>query len=109
MISYEIGYTTEWLCDFHMAWYPFDSQSCTMKFLQQEDSLVLVPETVEYIGGDLAQHFIRNITMCSILLDGKQGVAVEVILGRPVFSSFLTVSREATALEVVEDDFRPKS
>merc|ERR1711971_823263 len=92
MISYEIGYTTEWLCDFHMAWYPFDSQSCTMKFLQQEDSLVLVPETVEYIGGDLAQHFIRNITMCSIMLDGKQGVAVEVILGRPVFSSFLTVT-----------------
>ena len=34
----------------------------------------------------------RNITMCSILMDGKQGVAVEVILGRPVFSSFLTVS-----------------
>lgn len=63
MISYEIGYTTEWLCDFHMAWYPFDSQSCTMKFLQQEDSLVLVPETVKYIGGDLEQHFIRNITM----------------------------------------------
>ena len=60
MISYEIGYTTEWLCDFHMAWYPFDSQSCTMKFLQQEDSLVLVPETVKYIGGDLEQHFIRT-------------------------------------------------
>ena len=59
MISYEIGYTTEWLCDFNMAWYPFDSQSCTMKFLQQEDSLVLVPENVEYIGGELEQHFIR--------------------------------------------------
>ena len=32
--------------------------------------------------------------MCSILLDGKQGVAVEVILGRPVFSSFLTVNKK---------------
>ena len=70
-----------------------------MKFLQQEDSLVLVPETVKYIGGDLEQHFLRNITMCSILLDGKQGVAVEVILGRPVFSSFLTVNKKGFSHE----------
>ena len=38
--------------------------------------------------------------MCSILMDGKQGVAVEVILGRPVFSSFLTVRATNNGLYV---------
>ena len=37
---------------------------------------------------------LQECPMCSILLDGKQGVAVEVILGRPVFSSFLTVNKK---------------
>ena len=42
---------------------------------------------------------LTPITMCSILLDGKQGVAVEVILGRPVFSSFLTVNKKISRMK----------
>ena len=91
MISYEIGYTTEWLCDFHMEWFPFDTQSCIMEFLQQDDSVILVPDKVKYSGGDLPKHFIRNLTICSFSKDGQQGVIVEIVLGRPIFSSFLTV------------------
>ena len=91
MISYEIGYTTEWLCDFHMEWFPFDTQSCIMEFLQQDDSVILVPDKVMYSGGDLPKHFIRNLTICSFSKDGQQGVIVEIVLGRPIFSSLLTV------------------
>ena len=91
MISYEIGYTTEWLCDFHMEWFPFDTQSCIMEFLQQDHSVILVPDKVMYSGGDLPKHFIRNLTICSFSKDGQQGVIVEIVLGRPIFSSFLTV------------------
>ena len=92
MISYEIAFTIEWLCDFHMNWYPFDTQSCKMEFLQQEDSVQPVPQTVAFSGSDLPQHFLRKIAMCSTTIDGKRGVIVEIILGRPIFSSFLTVS-----------------
>ena len=92
MISYEIGYTTEWLCDFHMEWFPFDTQSCVMEFLQQDDSVILVPDSVKYSGGDLPKHFIRNLTICSFSKGGQQGVIVEIVLGRPIFSSFLTVN-----------------
>ena len=92
MISYDNAFTVEWLCDFHMGWYPFDTQSCTMEFLQQEDSVRPVPQTVLFSGGDLPQHFLRKIAMCSTSVDGKQGVVVEIILGRPIFSSFLTVN-----------------
>ena len=92
MISYDIAYTTEWLCDFHMEWYPFDTQSCKMEFLQQEDSIRPVPESVVFSGSDLPQHFLRDVAMCSTTIDGKEGVIVEIILGRPIFSSFLTVN-----------------
>ena len=91
MILYDNGFTIEWLCDFHMEWFPFDTQSCTMEFLQAEDTVRLLPESVEYSGGELPQHFIRNITMCSEMLNGKEGVIVEIIFGRPLSSKFLTV------------------
>ena len=52
----------------------------------------IVPEAVDYLGHKLPQHFIRSIAMCSAKLNGKEGVIVEVILGRPIFSKFLTVS-----------------
>ena len=91
MISYENAFTVEWLCDFHMEWFPFDTQSCRMEFYH-EDSVRLLPELVSYSGGELPQHFLRNITMCSTIIDGKKGVIVEIILGRPIFSSFLTVN-----------------
>ena len=92
MISYEISYTVEWLCDFQMEWFPFDTQSCTMEFLQAENSVRLLPEAVHYLGHQLPQHFIRNITMCPAKLNGKEGIIVEIILGRPLFSKFLTVN-----------------
>ena len=38
MISFEISYTVEWLCDFQMEWFPFDTQSCTMEFHQAKST-----------------------------------------------------------------------
>ena len=92
MISYDNAFAVEWLCDFHMGWYPFDTQSCTMEFLQQEDSVRPVPQSVIFSGGHLPQHFLRKIAMCSTSVDGKHGIIVEIVLGRPIFSSFLTVN-----------------
>ena len=63
----------------------------SMVFLQAENSVRLLPEAVNYLGHQLPQHFIRNIAMCSAKLNGKEGVIVEVILGRPLLSKFLTV------------------
>ena len=102
MISYDIAYTTEWLCDFHMEWYPFDTQSCQMEFLQQEDSIRPVPESVIFSGSDLPQHFLRDVAMCSTTIDGKEGVIVEIILGRPIFSTFLTVNSFVSSVQNIK-------
>ena len=93
LINYEISYTVEFLCNFQMAWFPFDTQSCTMEMYQDEDSIQLVPESVHYSGHELSQHFIRNITMCTGNVGGKEGIIVEIILGRPIFAKFLTVNK----------------
>ena len=92
MISYDKSYTTEWLCDFSMEWYPFDTQSCQMEYLTREELVRPIPETVQFSGNDLPQHYIKKVAMCTKIIDGKQGVVVEIILGRPIFSSLLMVS-----------------
>ena len=92
MISYDKSYTTEWLCDFSMEWYPFDTQSCQMEYLTREDLVRPIPEAVQFSGNELPQHYIKKVAMCTKIIDGKQGVVVEIILGRPIFSSLLMVS-----------------
>jgi hypothetical protein len=102
MITYEKGSTVEWLCDYHMGWYPFDSQSCTMQLYQEDDSINLQPTKVKYLGSEeLAQHFIRDIKICSFMIEGKKGVVVEAIFGRPLFSYFLTVTMPTGMLVLI--------
>ena len=131
-INFFIAYTAEWLCVFHMEWYPFDTQVflwysvfgfgiwrhplvtkpyfwysvfgfdiwrhsfvtqiCKMEFLQQQASVRPIPEKVEVDDMTLPQHYLKGTRMCYTKIDGLQGVVVEIILGRPLFSTFLTVS-----------------
>ena len=67
-----------------------------MELHQAEDSVKLIPESVHYSGEELPQHFIRSIAICSGVVGGEEGVIVEIILGRPLFAKFLTVSTEIT-------------
>ena len=69
-----------------------------MELHQAEDSVQLIPESVHYSGEELPQHFIRSIAICSGRVGGEDGVIVEIILGRPLFAKFLTVSAEITMI-----------
>ena len=101
-LQYDRERTVEWLCHFHMEWYPFDTQSCTMQFRNSYDSIDLVPSKVTYSGPkELPQHYVHTIKMCSALIKGDQGVIVEIILGRPIFSSFLTTTLPTIMLIII--------
>ena len=58
-------FTIEWLCDFDLQWFPFDSQHCFLHFWQDEKSLIyLNPGTVNYTGPiQLPQHFVKDVTI----------------------------------------------
>ena len=91
-----------WLCDFQMEWYPFDIQSCTMQFRIQDDSISFVPKSVTYKGpNELPQHYVHVVKMCSATIEGSQGIIVEIILGRPLFSSFLTTTLPTVMLIII--------
>ena len=75
-----------------MSWYPFDSQLRTMKIYVKDDAISFIPDTIKYSGPeDLTLHFVRDVVFCSFPIKGKSGIVVEVVLGRPLIGSILTV------------------
>ena len=89
------AYNTEFLCEYSMAWYPFDSQTCHLDFVLDASAAAfvkLVNGTLEYWGPvELAQYFVRNTLMQEYVYRGRTGVRVLVVLGRRLLSNILTV------------------
>ena len=87
-------YTYAWNCAFDFSLYPFDTQYCTMKLgLQEADTMFLKlnPVKIKHAGSkdELAQYTIEKISFCSD--KENQGLVVNIVLGRPLISSILTV------------------
>ena len=92
-IGHKKQYSVDWLCDFNMEWYPFDTQSCTMEILNQDRSVEFELDNLAYLGPtDLPQHFVDNFNMCVKNIKDGQRIIVEVVLGRPIFASFCTTT-----------------
>ena len=90
----------DFICNFELSWYPFDSQSCFLNF--SLDSAIFVELTagsILYLGReDLAQYFVRNT---SITETGQGTVAVRVGLGRRILSPLLTVYVPTLMLNII--------
>ena len=95
-------YSVEWLCDFHMEWYPFDTQICTMHFTNKVENVKFVQDTLNYLGPkQLPQHFVDNVSMCLKNVKEGQNIIVEVVFGRPLFATFLTTTLPTVMLIVI--------
>ena len=79
-------YKQSFLCDYKMAWYPFDVQRCRMTMAIQrafEPFVNLVAEEIAYDGERfLTKYEIHNVTMDVIDLGFTHAVFVEITLGR---------------------------
>ena len=92
IISYLRQMSVPWLCVYDMRWYPFDTQICTMELIPSDPSVTLNPTFVNYSGPmQLTQHFVKEVTICPFMFQDKPGIIVEVILGRPIFCTILSV------------------
>ena len=101
-LQWERDLTVEWICNFHMQWYPFDTQSCTMMFWNEEILINFIPSNLSYLGPtELEQYIVKDFTICSTTINGDQGMVVEVVLGRPLFSFFLTTTLPTGMLIVI--------
>ena len=56
------------------------------------ENLTLNPINIGYNGSKmLPQQYVEDVTMCSGIVNGRQGIIVTVVISRPLFSSILTV------------------
>ena len=82
----------EWVCNFDLFWYPFDTQSCSLRFYIKQDYADLFPDMIAYSGPiELIQFNIQNYTICSTMMKGRHGVEATIVFGRPLISNILTV------------------
>ena len=95
-------YSIDWLCEFNMEWYPFDTQSCTMQLLNYDIMTQFDLNTLEYTGPTkLSQHIVLDLQMCSETTNNVQKVVVEFIFGRPLFATFITTTLPTVILMVI--------
>ena len=90
IINYQREFAVEWMCDFDLTWYPFDSQLCSLHFYDTGKLVNLVPVSVNYLGpNQLSQHFFKSVSICSNRIENQTGITVEVYLSRPLFGSIM--------------------
>ena len=94
-------YETEFICLYNMAWYPFDSQTCSLDFkldVTEKAFVRLDTGFLDYSGPvDLTQYFVRSTTMTYY----DEGVRVSIFLGRRLLSNILTVYVPTILLNVM--------
>ena len=99
-------YNTEWICTYDMAWYPFDTQTCSMIFTTTGETgnfVELIQGSFKYEGPkELTRYFIRDNKIFIInLQSGFQGISAEVTLGRRLLATILTVFLPTILLNVI--------
>lgn len=88
-------YDEEWICDYHMGWYPFDTQTCHMYLKPDGNSGEFIELKIGYMNYhgpvDLQQYFIRTSGMTKVYEgDYKGSVNVEIVLGRRLLGKIST-------------------
>ena len=88
-------FTTLWLCQFDMKWYPFDTQECKMQFKnfnKNSQFAALNIVNVSYVGPrDLTEYVVKSYQMCDTKFGPSAGIEVQIVLGRPLIGNILTV------------------
>jgi hypothetical protein len=106
MLTMSRFYKTKYVCNFDMAWYPFDTQKCSMVFVVKEssqDSVEIMVGDLKYSGPtELTQYFIKKRAFHKeTKKDGGELIFVDIFLGRRLLSIILTVFAPTIILNLV--------
>ncbi|CAM6054349.1 unnamed protein product [Sphagnum tenellum] len=88
-------YNSEFLCEFNMAVYPFDTQRCSVIVIMKGNSgkfARLIQENLRYLGPiDLRQYFVKDTLMLNHTVPPDvAAVKVDIIFGRRILAPILT-------------------
>ena len=88
-------YSVRFYCNYDMAWYPFDIQTCNIEMIL--DGVLgnyadLLPGGVNFTGPkELTQYFVQNYKITKNTIKTKAAVTVSMTLGRRLLGTFLTI------------------
>ena len=98
-------YNEIFLCDYKMAWYPFDVQQCHMIMASKEafePFIELRAEKIAYVGETLLTKYeVHNVTMDIIDLNYTHAVSVEITLGRELLSVIMNIFVPTLVLNII--------
>merc|ERR1712142_774482 len=98
-------YNQMFLCDYKMAWYPFDVQRCLTTMASKEATepfIELMAEEIVYAGEKLLTKYeVHNVTIDIIDLNYTHAVSVEITLGRELLSVIMNVFVPTLVLNII--------
>ena len=88
-------YDIDFICEFDVRIFPFDTQNCSIKLIMAGNSgkfVHLEVETFDYLGPiDLTQYFVKEIETNYVSVEkGIQALELRVIFGRRILGTILT-------------------
>ena len=85
-------YSIQFYCEYQMAWYPFDQQTCKVEMLLDgvlDNYADLSPGGIEFSGPkELTQYFVKNFEIKKEKIQTKEAVIVSITLGRRLLGTF---------------------
>ena len=98
-------YSIQFYCDYQMAWYPFDQQTCHVEMLSDgvlDKYTDLLPGSINFEGPkELTQYFVKNFEIRKGRIRTKKAVIVSITLGRRLLGTFLTIFFPTILLNVI--------
>ena len=98
-------YNQRFLCDYKMAWYPFDVQRCKLVMSMKKAFAPftnLITEDVLYSGEKvLTKYEVKQVTMDVVELESTYAVSVEITLGRQLLSVIMNVFVPTLVLNII--------
>ena len=98
-------YSIKFYCEYQMAWYPFDQQTCHVEMIMDgvlDNYANLLPGGVKFSGPkELTQYFIKSFNIRKAKVKSKKAVVVSITLGRRLLGTFLTIFFPTILLNVI--------
>ena len=104
-ITFSRVYSIKFDCEYQMAWYPFDIQTCSMEMVFDgvlDNYADLLAGKLQFSGErELTQYYVRSFQIKQDLIQNSAAVIVSVTLGRRLLGTFLTIFFPTILLNVI--------
>ena len=104
-ITFSRVYSIKFDCEYQMAWYPFDIQTCSMEMVFDgvlDNYADLLAGKLHFSGErELTQYYVRSFQIKQDLIQNSAAVIVSVTLGRRLLGTFLTIIFPTILLNVI--------